>query len=296
MRRAGLLIAVLAGVAGPASAQGVLPRAAAFVAAVQANGCAMTEAEAEALLPPAGLTMEDARDAAAVMNRGRLFTVDDDGETLRLVPELCTAAPEGVALLLAQAAAAPAPGVEVLTLADRVDPPRAAAFVQVVRLNACAMSEAEAEVSLPPLGFGREQVQDIAAILFSSWMAEIDGDTLRLTEAACASDPATDAAWIEIVLSQERLMEVAPQDPADPAILRALAMMWTAGAGCTLDPADAAGPTELALGAFEMFDAPEADRAALAAAMAAVVADPGPAWRHDPDLPAGHLRLAYCPG
>ncbi len=293
--RATALAVIAAAGAAPAPAQPVPDRAAAFVAVVQANGCAITEAEGAALLPPAGLTMADAQDAAALMNRGRLFTVDDDGATMRLVPELCAADAAGVALLLAEAAQAPEPGVQALGLYDRVDPTVAAALVQLVRANGCAMTQDEAGAILPPMGYAPEQTQDIAAILVEGWMAEIDGDTLRLTEAACASDPATDAAYVEIVLAQGRLMEAGGGDPADPATLRAIAVMWSDSANaCILDTADVEGPTGIAWTILGLDDAPEAERAALAARMAAILADPGPAWRFDPDLPAGQLRRAYC--
>ena len=289
------VLALLATFGGaPAVAQAVPARAAAFVALVQANGCAMTEAQAQALLPPAGLTMADARSAAALMHRGRLFTVDDDGETLRLVPELCTAEAEGVARLLAAAAEAAEPGVQALGLGERVDTGRAAALVQLVRLNACAMTEAEASARLPALGFEREQVQDIAAVLFNGWMAQIEGDRLTLTPAACVSEPAADAAWIEVMLAQTALIDGAPAGPDDPATLRALLVMAAAFEECSLDPADTALAADLGLEVFGLTAAPEEQRAALARRLAALAADPGPAFRPDPDRP-GRIRPAYFP-
>jgi hypothetical protein len=107
IRLARALALTACALAAPTGAQGVPDCAAAVVAVVPANGCALTEAEA--LLPPAGLTMADARAAAAVMNRGALFTVDAGGITLRLVPDLGAADPGGDAAARAAARAADAP-------------------------------------------------------------------------------------------------------------------------------------------------------------------------------------------
>jgi len=294
LRAARCALPLLAALCGqPALAQGH-DRASAFVALVQANGCAITEAQAQTLLPPAGLTMDDAQDAAALMSRGRLFRIDDDGATLRLVPELCAADAGGVAALLAAAAQAPEPGVWIETLAARVDPDAAAGFVQVLRQNACAMTEDQAQATLPALGYAQEQVQDFAAVLLNTGMAGFDGDALRLSDAACASDAVTDAAWIAVTLARDALLDGTAAAPDDPATLRAVLMMWAVGEGCALDPARTDAAADLALGFFDTTGQPHADRAALAARLATLAADPGPAFRPDPDRP-GHLRLAYCP-
>lgn len=282
MRRAAqaLLVALLA--AGPVAAQGVPERAAAFVAVVQANGCALTEDQAEALLPPAGLTMADAQAAAAVMNRGRLFTVDDDGQTLRLVPDLCAADAAGVAALLAAAAEAPEPQVEALGLADRVDPARGAAFLAEVRATGCAMTEAQAAAVLPGLGFDQAEVQDIAELLAAAGLAGLVDDAFTLSPELCAADPAADAATVAAALAAYVPAEL----PIDALTVRMALAALAVTEGCALDAADPAALTA----ALAAWLGDGADPAAIAPLVGAVLAEPGPEFTLD----AGQLSLANC--
>lgn len=282
MRRAAqaLLVALLA--AGPVAAQGVPERAAAFVAVVQANGCALTEDQAEALLPPAGLTMADAQAAAAVMNRGRLFTVDDDGQTLRLVPDLCAADAAGVAALLAAAAEAPEPQVEALGLADRVDPARGAAFLAEVRATGCAMTEAQAAAVLPGLGFDQAEVQDIAELLAAAGLAGLVDDAFTLSPELCAADPAADAATVAAALAAYVPAEL----PIDALTVRMALAALAVTEGCALDAADPAALTA----ALAAWLGDGADPAAIAPLVDAVLAEPGPEFTLD----AGQLSLANC--
>lgn len=275
-----LLLTLLA--AGPAVSEGVPERAAAFVAVVQANGCALTEAQAEALLPPAGLDMADAQAAAAVMNRGRLFTVDDDGQTLRLVPDLCAADAAGVAALLAAAADAPAPQVEALGLADRVDPARGAAFLSEVRATGCAMTEAQAAAVLPGLGFDQAEVQDIAELLAAAGLAGLVDDAFTLSPELCAADPAADAATVAAALAAYVPAEL----PIDALTVRMALAALAVTEGCALDAADPAVLTA----ALAAWLGDRADPAAIAPLVDAVLAEPGPEFTLD----AGQLRLANC--
>jgi hypothetical protein len=268
--------------AAPAGAQSVLERAAAFVAVAQTNGCALTVEEAEALLPPAGLTMADAQAAAAVMNRGRLFTVDDDRLTLRLIPDLCAADAAGVAALLAAAAEAPEPRIETLGLADRIDPARGAAFVAEVRATGCAMSEDQAAAILPGLGFDRAEVQDIAELLMETGLAGLVDDAFTLSPELCAADPAADPETVAAALAAY-VPGVAPLDVL--TVRRALNAM-AAGSGCTLDAADL---TALSAALADWLGE-EPDAEGLSALVAGVLAEPGPEFILD----AGQLRLANC--
>lgn len=278
---AAVLLLAVAG-AAPAGAQ-VPANAAAFVALVQANDCAITESQAQALLPPAGLTMDDAQDAAAVMNRGRLFSVDADGETLRLTPELCAADAAGVDALLAAAAAAPEPGAFLLDLAERVDPARGAAFIGAVRTAGCMMSEDQAEAILPPLGFTPEDVQDIAGLLMITGRAGIADETFTLHPDLCTADAAGDGD--EMVAALAEFAAGGTLGPLDDELVRSALVAMALSGGCTLD----ADPAGLAAGVAEWLDL-EADAQGLDALVAGVIAAPDPEF----SLNAGQLRLDSC--
>lgn len=172
----------------------------AFVAVVRANDCTLTEAEGAALLPARGLSMDDARDAVALMNRVPLFTVSDDMERLILTPELCDADAAGTQALLASAQAAPAPRPQFLSLAERVDPVEAARLIGVIRGNGCVLNEADAVVQMPALGFSREVVQDIASILVDGELALFGQDHLTLVPALCDGAPDDDAQRITALI------------------------------------------------------------------------------------------------
>lgn len=269
-----------------ALAQDIPPRAGAFVALVQANDCAITEAQAQALLPPAGLTMDDAQDAAALMNRGRLFTVDADGETLRLTPELCAADAAGVDALLAAAAAAPAPGARFLDLGERVDPARGADFIGAVRTAGCLMSEDQAEAILPPLGFAPEDVQDIAGLLMITGRAGMAGDSFALHPDLCTADAAGDAD--EMVAALAEFAAGGVLGPVDDELVRGALVAMALSADCTLDAAD---PAALAAAVAEWLNLDAGVEAAdLDALTAGVIAAPGPEF----SLNAGQLRLDSC--
>jgi hypothetical protein len=191
----GLLVACGGPVA--AWAQGVPPATVTFVEVVRANDCAITEAQAEALLPAAGLDFDDARAAAALLNRGPLFTIDGDGETLRLVADLCVADAATTLALLTAAAEAP-DRVQVLSLEDRIDPDAGARLLGAIRAEGCALTEARADEVLPPLGFQPETVQDLVALMLDAGFAGLDASTgLTLSATLCAADPAGDRAVFE---------------------------------------------------------------------------------------------------
>lgn len=287
MNRGCGLALVLAGalMAAPAGAQALADPAAAFVALVQDNGCAMTEAEAEALLPSAGLTMADARAAAALMNRGRLFTVDPDGLTLRLVPELCAADAAGVAAQLAAAATMPEPVAQLMDLTARVDPARGAAFVGAVRAAGCTMTEDQAKTSLPGLGFVRDEVQDIAGLLITTARADFAEGAFVLNPTLCAADPAGDEAALVAALAA--YAAAGPLGPIDDEPVRATLAAMAVRADCTLNAAE---PDLLAVAVMDWLGLDDGAEA-LGAVLARVLADPAPHFT----LTHGQLRLSDCP-
>lgn len=301
------LVAALA--AWPVVAQGPDPVPEAtvgFVAAVRANGCAMTEAEAQAQLPAVGLTMTDAQVAAALMNRGPLFSIDADGETLRLVPDLCAADDGATRALLAAAAAAP-DRLEILTLDERVDTALAAQLIGAVRAEGCTMTDARAEVVLPGLGFDPETVQDLVGAMLRGGLADLatsGGPALTLSAALCAADPAQDSAAFEAVLNGLRQSDAAPVPTlaAPPAPLRMpsaemvefSARLNAGERGCVLDVTDPFRIRQTlikeVLGGF-ILDAPPTELRPLVVPLVdAFLTDPGPTWAHEP----GRLRPLIC--
>lgn len=268
-------------------------RAAAFVAVVRANGCTITEAEGATLLPAAGLTVADAQDAVQILNRGALFTVSDDAQTLILTPELCAADADQTAALLAAAAAA-APRVQLLPLDQRVDPEAGARLIGALRANGCAMTEDQAAAILPGLGFQPETVQDIAGLLLEAGMASYGDAALRLDPEVCAAAPERDADWIAAALDQ--LAGTTAPGPAAPDLpgVRGAIALWLMGQGCTLDLADRAAARALLTGAvlarYGLTDPSDDVLAAIAGHVDTTLDAPGPAYTQEP----GRLRLIHC--
>ena len=94
-----------------------------------------------------------------------------------------------LAAALALALAAPA-------LAQAIDSARAALFIDTIRQNDCAMTEEQAEASLPELGFDPAETSEYVEVLFEAGMVSLSEDmrTLILSEALCAADPGGDEA------------------------------------------------------------------------------------------------------
>lgn len=197
------VIAGLASLGQPALATqdgALIDTAAAFVEVVRGNDCMLSEAEGETLLPAAGLSLDDARDAVALMNRVPLFTVSDDLEHLILLPELCLADAQATRTMLTQAEVA-GPRLRFLSLSDRVDPTDAARLVEFIRQNDCALTEAEAEAQMPAMGFSQAIVQDIASLLVEGEIAHFGEGRLALLPALCEGAPADDAARIGALIA-----------------------------------------------------------------------------------------------
>jgi hypothetical protein len=60
-----------------------------FIDTIVANGCSMTEREAEALLPPAGIDQELSGEIAVHLLDRDLATLSEDFQTFTLAAELC---------------------------------------------------------------------------------------------------------------------------------------------------------------------------------------------------------------
>lgn len=287
--RAAAALALGAGAAA-AQAEPDPGRAAAFVAVVQQQGCAITEAQAADLLPPVGLTMEDAYAAVALLNRGPLFSVDDDGVTLRLVPELCAADAARTAELMAEMAARPEPELELESLTDRIDPDQAVALIGALRAEGCAMSEERAAEVLPGMGLDPFATRDIAALLIETGRAAFDDTGLALAPELCAADPAGDEAAVVAALIEFETGAM-PSEGLLPDDLRdALALMALTGGDCTVATGDPALLVQTTLEMFGLVDEPGDWRAQLEALLPEVLAEPGPELAAE----EGRLRLIDC--
>jgi len=290
---AGLCAAMLAALvaAAPVAAQDAVAAAAGFVAVAQANGCTLTEAEGETLLPAAGLSMGDARAAVLLLNRGALFTVDPDGLTLRLVPGLCAADAETAAAMIAAAASAEAPRLTMLALHQRIDPERGARLVALVRAQGCRLSEARAEALLPAAGFTAHETADIAALLVGMGQARLEANELTLSAPVCAAEGPPDLLRLRALLAEAAQAEGEGDWPEDPAAVVAAFEDELRTRGCGLDLAEPgivlpplAGRIAERLGP----GAPAAD--AILAVLDIALGLDDPHFIHA----AGQLRLADC--
>jgi hypothetical protein len=179
----------------PLCAEVVPPSAVTFVQAVQANGCAMSDAEAEEQLPPLGLSVPDVHRALEMVFAGGGAAVDAP-DRFTLSPEWC--AGDAAALL----AAVVRDGAQLEPWAPEFTPEEGVAVVSALRANACTMTEAEAETQFPPLGLSPVVVRDVSAILLQGGLAEFQPGTGLMLEAGfCAADPADDGATIAQALA-----------------------------------------------------------------------------------------------
>jgi len=131
--------------------------------AIRANGCRITEQEADELLPELGISKED---TAEIMDRWqKTDIVSFEGPHAVLATDLCSA--HGIDENDTQA--------------------RSAAFVGIIEANGCTMNENLASVILPEAGFEKDEVRDIVGQLVESGMVQIEGKTLKLISENCAS-------------------------------------------------------------------------------------------------------------
>lgn len=167
------------------------PQAAvAFVQAVQANGCAMTDAEAEVTLPGLGLSVPDVHGALELIYAGAGARLDTP-ERFTLTETWCAG---DAAALLAEVLAS---AVELEPWEPTFDEGQGLSVVALLRANDCAMTEAEAEAQFPPAGLTAAVVRDVSSILLQAGLAEFQpGTGLMLDAAFCAADPAGDGAAI----------------------------------------------------------------------------------------------------
>lgn len=128
-----------------------------LMAAIRANGCRMSEAEATA----AGIDTDAARDTVmAWVSAGRARA---DGDDVVLSGDEC----------------------HVRDMPQEDFDGRRAVFVAVVEAEGCQMDEDLAETVLPPKGFERSETYKFVQDLMGRGQAQLDGPTLMLTTSGC---------------------------------------------------------------------------------------------------------------
>lgn len=286
--------------------------AARVIAAVRAAGCSMDEVTADRVFDPMGIERPATADVVTVLEAAGLASVSTDGSVLTLAPALCTADPAGdaAAWAAAEAVALEEPG-------EPAGPVRAARFIAAIRANGCRMAEAEAASRLGPMGFTADETLGYVDVLVAAGQAVLseDFEELRLAEALCAADPAADAATYAAALAAWEAARPPPGPPPEPMdeaeLLAAVRAEFGSGAvaemaafiasteGCGLalaPPGEAARRLETAMAEHvgTVFDVPPplpaAVADALAADVAAFLADPGP----DFAVADGRLVLHDC--
>lgn len=298
---------VLAALASPALAQ-TPERAMILVDAVRANDCAMTEAEANAVLPTLGLSMPEAQGFIDLLFRAGLAEYSEERQALILPEPFCAASAEDA---LAQLTAAyDEPSITLVPWTPEFAPERAALLIGALRDNDCAMNEIEAGEILSALGLEVTETRDIAGVLAETGLAVIssDGNVLSLSDMVCTADPAGDSALATEALATFRA--AAPEVPAaDPGEVlnrqfglegvRAMTELHLEAEGCSIALSDrAAAEATLAGFVAEQInltfnlnpDWPEAAIVDLRRYVGAVLDDPGPAFVRDGD----RLTLTNC--
>jgi len=298
---------LLFALAAPALAE-TPERAMIFVEAVRANDCAMTEAEANQVLPGLGLGMDEVQGFIDLMFRAGLADYDEERQAVVMPSAFCAASPEDA---LAQITAAfDEPAMSLLPWMPDFEPARGALLIGALRDNDCTMTGTEADEILPRLGLERTETRDIAGVLLEAGYAVISsgGDVLSLSDAVCAADPGDDA-----LIAAEALAAFASAAPMSPAAdpgevlnqqygldgVRAMSELYVEIIGCSIALDDRAA-TEAAIAGFvaEQInltfnldpDWPEDATADLRRFVGAVLDDPGPAFERDGD----RLTLTNC--
>ncbi|GAB4263504.1 MAG: hypothetical protein Kow0013_09940 [Pararhodobacter sp.] len=187
-------------------------RAALMVDAVRANGCRMAGSEAAAALSPLGLDPIEVQSFVDVLFLGDLITLSEDMEVLSLAPALCEAEGDAALALIVEAFEGQEAALEAWS--PEFEPQNAALLVGAVRGNGCALSDEEAGAILPPLGFTPATARDIVAVLVDTDNASISEDStvLRLSDALCAADPATDGAAMEAAIAAWQAVNQTPEE------------------------------------------------------------------------------------
>jgi len=198
-RAAPALMAALLLVSAPAAAF-TPERAGLMVDAIRASGCALHGDQAEAALGPLGLEPVEVQAFVDTLFDAGLVSLSDDMNTLSLAPVLCDAAPGAGMAMIVEAFVAGEARIE--RWIPDFAPERGAALLAALRAEDCVLTDERAQIVLPPLGFTPVETRDVVAVLIDGDLALVSGDgaELRLSETACAADPASDTAALTALL------------------------------------------------------------------------------------------------
>lgn len=193
------------------------------------------------------------------------------------------------------------------------DPGRAALFIDAIRANGCAMTEAEAAETLPGLGFDQDETRLLVEVLYEATLVGFseNWDSLILAQELCEADPAQDEGTYAEALAA---FEAAPRGPEPLSEDEALAVLrddlgldflrdfgaYIASAhGCGFDLDDPQASDALLVHFVSDYmsqiygvplPAPEALAGEIETLVAAFLADPGPTFAVEP----GRLSVIDC--
>ena len=186
-------------------------RAALMVGAIRANDCALSSEQAGDALSPLGLDAVEVQAFVDTLYGAGLVSISADMSVLSLQPILCNADEDASLAMITQAFAAQETSIERWVPA--FEPARGAELIATLRGLDCVLTEDAAQEVLPPLGFTPIETRDIVAVLVDGDLASVtdDGTELRLTEATCAADPATDAPALAALLADWEETHPAPE-------------------------------------------------------------------------------------
>lgn len=137
-----------------------------LVLALANNGCAMSETEAEVLLPPLGLTMDTAETVADALIAEGLARFD--GESLIGTPQLCIGM--GVDT-------APVTMAMTGTPRDR--------FIQMMADNGCSITETEFEAVMVSYGLTEDNADTVAEAFIDASQGMVMGEVFILDRSVC---------------------------------------------------------------------------------------------------------------
>ena len=194
--------------------------------ALRANGCRMSETDAEAMLPGMGLSMDEAIDIA------RRWVAEGEasfeGDDLVLGPALCNAGSE-------------------IEVPDRTEGGPADVLKAAMFANGCRLSEDRAMDILPGWGLDMDGAIDIAMGWVDAGEASFEGDDLVLGDAACQPSPAVieilEAKVLDVVrgagctIDEDGFVAAVGPIGFDPEVAGEVAEMWIESGLASVDEA-----------------------------------------------------------
>lgn len=285
-------------------------KAAAFLGAMRAAGCAMSLADADAGAEGIGIELHELDEIIDLLYLGGQIDIDDE-EGMTLAEGLCAADPAGDEPLFARLQA----DIDLDAFTDpglaglpEIDPALGAGFIGAIRAGNCTVPQDKTPEILSAAGMTEPEARAAFAVLYETGHVVPIGswDAFRLSDALCSADPAGDAALFAAAASNRLAVPAAPADPDavlaerfGPEGVRVVLEFLADTSDCVLDTSDRADTVDSVL-AFLAFNvtgiynlppdfSPEAE-AELRATIERMLDDPGPAFAAEP----GRLTLIDC--